>query len=77
MINDKQFTLDRNSFKELIEKKLKKINPFAYDAIVCLIDNDNDKSAFMVWLSFTGLYNIDLTEDEDKIVQKWYYWFGK
>lgn len=77
MINDKQFTLDRNSFKELIEKKIKNIDPFAYDAIVCLIDNDNDKSAFMVWLSFTGLYKIDLTEDEDKIVQKWYYWFGK
>jgi len=72
-----EFLADREKFRLLAEKKLKNTNPFAQDAIECLLKDNNDKSAFMIWLSFTGLYNIELSKEEDYIVQKWYYWFGK
>jgi hypothetical protein len=68
---------DREKFRLLVNNKLKQMDPFAVDAIECLLKDDNDKSAFMIWLSFKGKYNIELSEEENNIVQRWYSRFGR
>lgn len=78
LLDKKKFELDRETFRKLMQEKLKmKRDSFAVDAIECLLKNNNDKSAFMVWLSFKGLYDIELSKKEEVIEQQWYYWFGK
>ena len=78
MTDEERYEQDREAFRKLMREKLKiKKSPFAVDAIECLLKDNNDKSAFMVWLSFKGKLNIELSNEEESIEQKWYYWFGK
>ena len=64
-------------FRELIKSKLFPYGSYAYDAIICLLDNNNPQSAFMVWRTYMGVLKIKLTEKEEKIVENWYWFFGK
>ena len=76
--DEEKFKQDREAFKKLMQEKLNnKREPFAIDAIECLLKDNNDKSAFMVWLSFKGKLDIKLSKEEESIEQNWYYWFGK
>jgi len=77
MANNIDYEKDKENILNIIENKLKKIDPFAFDAIKCLFIQNNDKSAFMVWSHYQEYYHIKLLDEEIYIEQKWYYWFGR
>jgi len=66
-----------NKFKDILEKKLKPINPYLYDGILCLLNKNDLKSAFLLWNSYKNKLKIKLTKEEEKIVEEWYWFFGK
>jgi hypothetical protein len=71
---EKEFQKDTNIFLELAKEKL---TTDFYDAVYCLIKSKNYKSAWLCWYSFYKYLGIQLTEEENNIVQRWYYWFGR
>ncbi len=78
MIDNERYEQDKEAFRKLIRDKLKdKRSSFAVDAIECLLKENNNKSAFLVWLSFKGKLGIKLSREEESIEQNWYYWFGR
>ena len=76
--DEEKYEQDKEAFRKLMREKLKiRRSSFVIDAIECLLKDDNDKSAFLVWLSFKGKLDIELSKEEEIIEQNWYYWFGK
>lgn len=73
----KEFEKDTECFRILMGKKLNLFGGYEVDAINCLIKENNYKSAYMNWLHFEKYFNIELDEEEQKIVSDWYYWFGR
>jgi len=74
-IKIKNIKMNKEEMLNIIKKYLKGIDPFAYEAIKCLFIQNNDKAAFMVWSHYQEYYNIQLSNEEFYVEQKWYYGF--
>ena len=71
-----EYSNDMENVIKIVEKHLKIKDPFAYEAIKCLFMQNNNKAAFIVWSHYQEYYNIQLSDEELYIEQKWYYGFG-
>ena len=77
MNGKEEYKKSENEFKNLLEKKLKPVNPYLYDGIVCLLNQNDLKSAFLLWHSYKNKLKISLATEEEKIIEEWYWFFGK
>ncbi len=77
MNGKEEYKKSENEFKNLLEKKLKPVNPYLYDGIVCLLNQNDLKSAFLLWYSYKNKLKISLAPEEEKVVEEWYWFFGK